>query len=129
MCLVLPSRNYSRKDCLSSRSSGFISHTEVETLRNMRILASRSGSNSDEVQQLSVYLGNLRRRITDYSRGGYYQFYGYKEFANRVFRVTKKVNRKTSMLHSLYTRMKTNFHVDIQIAVQKGYVVIDNKNH
>lgn len=77
-----------QEDMLRHPELGFVSAAEVEELRRYRAMAQAAGPASVAARQLSGYIGGLRRRITDRSRGGYYQFYGYKEFANRLFEIT-----------------------------------------
>lgn len=63
---------------------GYISKAEFEHLDKLRI-AARSTGKIDVSRNLNAFYGSLRRRITDSSRGGYYSFYGYKEFSNKLF--------------------------------------------
>jgi len=70
---------------------GFVSYGEVAEIYKLRELAQRSGSHkSTESRNLNGFIGMLKRRFTDRSRGGYFQFYGYKEFASRLFLTTTK---------------------------------------
>ena len=78
---------------------GFISKDEITRLRLLRLAMARG---TIEVNHYTAYLGSLRRRITDPSRGGVYQFYGFKEFANRLFRITAKGAEKDFNLQSVY---------------------------
>lgn len=69
---------------------GFVSAAEVVELRRLRAAQSALGPASEEARRYSAYVGSLRRRTTDRARGGYYQFYGYREFANRLFILTRQ---------------------------------------
>jgi hypothetical protein len=77
-----------QEDMLRHPELGFVSAAEAEELRRARAAAAAAGPASTEARHLAGYLGGLRRRITDIARGGYYQFYGYKEFAARLFGAT-----------------------------------------
>jgi len=69
---------------------GFVTAAEVSELRRLRAAQASQGPASPEARQYSAVVGALRRRTTDKARGGYYQFYGYREFANRLFIVTRQ---------------------------------------
>lgn len=75
-------------ELLKDPAFGFATTSEIMELNSLKIAANRSGLNSEESQKYSTMLGILRRRITDKTRGGYYTFYGYKSFANRLFVIT-----------------------------------------
>ena len=77
-----------QEEMLRHPEFGFSTAREVEELRALRAAALAGGSASAAARQLSNTLGVLRRRTTDRDRGGYYRFYGYKEFANQLFEVT-----------------------------------------
>jgi len=84
---------------------GFVAPNEVTELRRLHLLAEASGSSaSPESRHYSSYAGVLKRRITDRARGGYYQFYGYKEFANRLFVATRRGAAKGFSVAELYSR-------------------------
>lgn len=92
------------EDMLKYPELGFISVTEVEDRRRLRVAAELAGPSSPEARQLSGFNGMLRRRITDRARGGYYQFYGYKEFANRLFQVTRQGAARGFNVQTLYEK-------------------------
>ena len=79
-----------KQDMLKYPEFGFVSYADIEELKRLYAVTAISGSNSPEGKTLSNLLGSFRRRITDKTRGGNYQFYGYKEFANRLFIITQK---------------------------------------
>ena len=84
---------------------GFVSPSEVIELRHLHVLAEASnGPASPESRHYSSYVGTLKRRITDRTRGGYYQFYGYKEFANRLFIVTPRGVTEGFSVAGLYSQ-------------------------
>lgn len=84
---------------------GFVSREEAAELRRLRALAEASGGPaSPESRQHAGLAGVFKRRITDRARGGYFQFYGYKEFANRLFTVTRRGAAKKFTVEGLYAR-------------------------
>jgi hypothetical protein len=102
---------------------GFVSQVEVEELRRLRAAASASGPGSPEDRHLSGFVGALRRRITDRVRGGYYEFYGYKEFANRLF-----VAARRESLQELFSRADgESFGERLARAVRSGEVRVNEE--
>ena len=96
-------------DMLKYPELGYVSFEEAEELRRLKMASEAAGPASQEARHLGGFLGVLRRRITDRSRGGYYQFYGYKEFANKLFIVTRKGADAGFDVQSLYERsLKTD---------------------
>ena len=84
---------------------GFVSPAEISELRRLYLLAEASGGATTlESRHYAGYVGVLKRRITDRSKGGYYQFYGYKEFANRLFGVTRRGIARGFSVANLYAR-------------------------
>ena len=83
-------RDTIQEDMLRYPEFGFVSRAESESLQRGRAAAALAGPASEVARRLATTTGALRRRITDRSRGGYYQFYGYKEFANQIFAVTAR---------------------------------------
>ena len=124
-------RSIIMEDMLKYPELGFISVAEVEERRRLRIAAELAGPASQEAKHLSGFNGVLRRRITDRTRGGYYQFYGYKEFANRLFQVTRQGVARGFDVQSLYQRsLKEDaplFGELLAQEVRKGNVIINEE--
>jgi len=123
-----------QEDMLAYPEFGFVSAAEVEELRRLRGAAAAAGPASVEARQLSGFVGVLRRRITDRSRGGYYQFYGYKEFANRLFAVTRQGLARGFDIQALYSRSVAgasgeagSFGARLAEAVRRGDVVVNEE--
>ena len=86
---------------------GFVSAEEVAELERLRQLADATGSSaSPEARHHAGFVGVLKRRLTDRARGGYFQFHGYKEFANRLFAVTRKGTAGGVTVQGLYARQE-----------------------
>lgn len=83
-------RKIIQKEMLSHPEFGFASRAEIAETERLRRLGDQAGPQSLEARQYGAHLGGLRRRITDRARGGYFQFMGYREFAGRLVRVTRK---------------------------------------
>lgn len=119
-----------QEDMLRYPEFGFVSQAEVEELRRLRAAAGAMGPASPEARQLSGFVGVLRRRITDRSRGGYFQFYGYKEFANRLFVVTRAGLERGFDVQALYSRASREdtegaFGERLAEAVKRGDVLVN----
>jgi len=89
-------------DALRFPEFGFASVRELAELQRLEALAATGG---DAVQRTAAaYRGALRRRLTDRDRGGFFTFWGYKEFANRLFEVTPSGEAAGFDAAALYTR-------------------------
>ena len=112
---------------------GFVSQSEVIELRRLQIAIANGGTSAPEIQMLSSLMGILRRRITDKTRGGNYQFYGYKEFANRLFIITQKGLDANIDIQSLFSNNsneineinKINKISPLELAVENEYILIN----
>ncbi len=105
-----------QEDMLKYHEFGFISVEEINQLRSMK-------ANNEDT---SMYTGIIKRRITDKTRGGYYQFYGYKEFANALFKITKKGEEKKVNTQGLYTSQES-FNEKLMDAVKNEYIIINDE--
>lgn len=86
---------------------GFVSPAEAVELQRLHVLAEASGgAATPDFRHYSSLVGVFKRRITDRTRGGYYQFYGYKEFANRLFVDTRKGRARGFSVANLYAHAK-----------------------
>ena len=124
------------EDMLRFPEFGFVSAAEVIELRNLRMLSSGAAAGTSKIaaiRHLAGFLGVLRRRVTDRTRGGYYQFFGYKEFANRLFRTTKSASARGYDAETLLfarslqaSAVKAEpFGARLSDAVRQGHIEID----
>lgn len=126
-------RSIIMEDMLKYPELGFISAAEIEERRRLRIAAELAGPSSPEARHLSGFNGVLRRRITDRTRGGFFQFYGYKEFANRLFQVTRRGAAQGFDVQALYERsLKAadegpSFGERLAQEVRRGNVVVNTE--
>lgn len=72
------------RELLRRPEFGFVTKAELKELHRLREIAER-GSQGDN-DALGEFESRLRRRLTKRQRGGFFKFYGYKEFYNRLFR-------------------------------------------
>lgn len=71
------------RDLLKYPEFGFITEAELQELRK-REHAALSGM-PDQIAFAREYRAMLKHRVQNKSKGGFYQFYGYIEFVNRLF--------------------------------------------
>lgn len=74
------------RDLLKHPEFEFVTAAELEELASRRRMA-ESGHPTD-INAAKEYSTMLRRRITNKQRGGFYRFFGYDEFVNRLFTTT-----------------------------------------
>lgn len=98
---------------------GYISKAEQEQLEKLRT----SKSEKDQLRRRGLR-ATVKRRITDKSRGGYYQFYGYQKFANDLFLITAKGNENKITHNDIY-ETEVEFHKRIDDYVNKGYINVN----
>ena len=116
-----------QEDLLRFPEFGFASLAEAAELRRRRAAAAAAGAASPEARQLAVLVGTLRRRTTDRARGGYYQFYGYKEFAGRLLAVTRQGAERKFEVQSLYGRAEGSFGDLLTAAVRRGDLTVNTR--
>ena len=71
------------RELLTHPEFGFITVGEKDELRRRQGLVA-SGL-PDDIKHYKEYFTFLKKRITNKSRGGFYKFFGYDEFVNRLF--------------------------------------------
>jgi hypothetical protein len=77
------SKGIFQRELLRRPEFGFISKEEIAEHRRLRYLA-ETGSQADR-EALSEFESRVKKRLSKKSRGGFFKFYGYKEFFNRLF--------------------------------------------
>lgn len=76
-------KNAFLRDLMKYPEFGFITLSEKEELTKRQNLAS-SGM-PDDLRYYREYYSGIKKRITNKSRGGFFRFFGYDEFVNRIF--------------------------------------------
>lgn len=71
------------RDLLKYPEFGFISLTEKDELVKRQKIA--DAGLSEDIKHLKEYYTHLKKRITNKSKDGFYKFFGYDEFVNRLF--------------------------------------------
>lgn len=99
-------RTVIQAEMLRDPRHGFITHNELAELRRLQDRARNLPAGSPEVRQYHGFVGTLKRALTDRLRGGYYRFFGYKEFASQLLVVTPKGERQGVKVLDLFLRAR-----------------------
>jgi len=114
-----------QKELLSHPEFGFVTFREVTELNRLKLIAD-TGIPSD-VKAYTTFLHALRRRLSNKSWGGYFKFFGYQEFANRLFIKPKGI--EFDIVKS-YTRTQTHqedFLEKIDEEIKKGNIIVNEE--
>lgn len=84
-----------RKDLLKYPAFGFISHEEIKRYE----LLTRQAENGTtfDVERLREFIVRIRKRFSNRKRNGFFEFFGYGEFVNRIFVFSSKVKKRRSL--------------------------------
>lgn len=118
-----------QSEMLRNPELGFVTQAEVIERQHLYNIAQRSGSTtSPESRRYAGYVGMLQRRFVNRPRGGYFQFYGYKEFALRLFVLTAKGTKEDFNVGNMFTASKTReeFVESMSHAEQEGLVRVNS---
>lgn len=100
---------------------GFVSREEIEKEQKLRNLA-ENGTKADQDALVEFYT-MLKKRLTKKSQKGFFKFYGYKEFFNRIFIFTNLEKLKT-LLNKTVER-KNLSEEDILLGLQNNLIKIN----
>ncbi len=103
-----------RRELLKFPEFGYISDEEIDKIGQLKHNA-EFGTAEDEVI-FSDYMIYLRRRITNKRVRGIFQFYGYREFVNRIFDISNNPIDLTTLSES-----------EIQEKIKDGSILINTK--
>jgi len=92
------SRGVFKADLLRFPSFGFISHEEIKRFEQLRAQAEQ-GSSFD-AERLHEFIVRINRRFSDRKHNGFFKFFGYKEFVNRIF-IFSSMAKKRRSLHQM----------------------------
>lgn len=72
-----------KRDLLSFPKFGFISREELKQLQGLREAAHHE--NRTDMDRLQEFMTRLKKRLGSRKENGYFRFFGYKAFVNRIF--------------------------------------------
>lgn len=110
------SRSVFLRELLRRPEFGFISRTELAELDKLR------KSNSEYLQE---YESKLRRRLTRKQNGGFFRFFGYKEFYNRLFLGTAETELDEDGILAGIKAGSIKVNLDLIDSMRNGFVVCD----
>jgi superfamily II DNA or RNA helicase len=115
-----------QNDLMKFPELGIISHGEIEELERLRKLGLHI-NNMDPYKNKKRF---IKRKMTDKSLGGFYKFYGYKEFANKLFMVDKDIDKlsKAELIEKLSSG-EINLNKDILDMFDKNSIMICDEVH
>ncbi len=71
------------RELMTHPEFGFITIGERDELSRRKVAA--ASEQSEDIKHYTSYYTHIKKRITNKARGGFYKFYGYDEFVNRLF--------------------------------------------
>jgi len=89
------SKHVFTKEILRHPEFGFISHEEMQEYQKLKKLANIGTQTDKDV--LSEFESRIRKRLSNKQIGGFFKFYGYKEFFNRLFIFSENTLDKSKM--------------------------------
>jgi Helicase conserved C-terminal domain len=104
------SKSIFQRELLRHPEFGFISKEEMAEVKRLRSLA-ESKSLADR-NALAEYESRIRKRLTKKYWGGFFKFFGYKEFFNRMFNFSEAYLARRSTPGEGETRSEEEFIVE-----------------
>jgi hypothetical protein len=102
------------RELLNYPEFGFVSVAEHDEFLRLRKLA--AAGLPEDVRALREYTHSLRRRIQNKDKGGFYKFFGYDEFVNRLF-VTQ--TNLTQLEKEVNSRRKSGEQVTLESEIKR----------
>ncbi len=115
-----------RRELLRFPEFGYVNREELAKLETLKLNAKETKEGETAYGE---FLSMLRKRITNRKKSGFFQFYGYREFVNRMFITPVDINSLSES--DIHNRIKSG---DIQVNKQlldelKGSVIICDEIH
>ncbi len=105
-----------KSDMLKFPELGYVTESEAKELNRLFI------ENDIRYTQFSAL---LNRRITDKSTGGYYKFYGYREFVNSLFIITDKGISNKISYQDIFILDENDNETILDEYIEKKYIRIN----
>jgi len=90
------SKHVFTKEILRHPEFGFISHDEMADYHRLKKIAD-TGTSADK-DALSEFESRIKKRLTNKQLGGFFKFFGYKEFFNRLFIFSENTIDKANLM-------------------------------
>lgn len=115
-----------QNDLMKFPELGIVSHEDIEELERLRKL----GIHINNMEPYKNKKRYIKRKMTDKKLGGFYKFYGYKEFANKLFMVDKDIDKlsKSELIEKLSSG-EINLNKDILNLFDNNSIMICDEVH
>lgn len=117
------SKHVFQKELLRHPEFGFVSKTELIDHKRLKILA-ESGTSVDKAA-LAEFETRIKKRITNRHLGGFYKFYGYKEFFNRMFIGANIEDLDQDSIHTAIAEGKVKVNFELVEKFANSIVICD----
>lgn len=113
-----------KKEILKYPEFGYVNRDELAELE--RLKASADIGTKDDEKYYAEYLLSIRRRITNRKKSGFFQFYGYREFVNKIFSSTIDINSLSEKeIHEKITSGDLKLNLDLLEELKNSLVICD----
>lgn len=103
---------------------GFLSRAEMIQLNKLRRLASL-GTQTD-IQRLQDFSIKIKKRFSNRKNNGFFRFFGYKAFVNRIFNTTENLtNMSEEEIHSAIKSGKIKFNTNLLDQFKNSLIICD----
>ncbi len=106
---------------------GYITRDEINELNKLKKMYESTGLKSDR-DVLIDFKSMLKKRLSRKERRGFFKFYGYKEFFNKLFIFDADSNSKISAdpeISALASTDKSMIEQQLIIAIRKKYILLN----
>ena len=121
------SRHIFNKELLKHPEFGFISREEINDHKQLKDLAA-TGTQLDK-DALTDFEMKIKKRLSNKHLGGFFKFYGYKEFFNRLFIFTNQDIEKSSLnevqIIAGIKKGEIKLNKDLLISLSNSIVICD----
>lgn len=117
-------KNIFRRELLKWPEFGYITRDELDRQNKLAFLA-ETGTAAD-VDNYNDFMTSLRRRLTNKRRRGFFDFYGYREFANRIIISATDINSMSEKeIHDGIKEGKIKVNTSILERFRNGVIICD----
>lgn len=117
-------KNIFRRELLKWPEFGYVTRDELDRQNKLAFLA-ETGTVGD-VENYNEFMTSLRRRLTNKRRRGFFDFFGYREFANRVIVTAADIDGLTEKeIHDGIKEGKIKINTSILDRFRHGLIICD----
>jgi hypothetical protein len=124
-CIGL-TRSIVQRELLRHPEFGFVTNREILEMERLKVIAANTGIPSD-IKAYTNYIMAMRRRLSNKQRGGNFKFFGYQEFANRLFIKSKTSDFDIVKLYARTQSHQEDFFEKIQEEIKAGNIAINQE--